>query len=159
MAISASDSSVTTDYVPRDADYAARVRASFERQGAMRLIGARLFEVGPGYCAIELPYRADLTQQHGYIHAGIVSAIVDSAGGYAGFSLFPADASVLTVEYKLNLIAPAAGERLIAEARVIKPGRTLAITRGEVYAEASGKRSLCAIMQQTLIVLAGKADS
>jgi uncharacterized protein (TIGR00369 family) len=144
--------------VARDPAYAARVRASFERQGAMRLIGARLTELRPGHCAIELPYRADLTQQHGYIHAGIVSAIADSAGGYAGFSLFPADASVLTVEYKLNLLAPAAGERLIAVADVVKPGRTLAITRGEVYAETAGRRTLCAIMQQTLIVMAGKPD-
>jgi uncharacterized protein (TIGR00369 family) len=124
----------------------------------MQLIGARLLELRPGYCAIELPYRDDLTQQHGYVHAGIVSAIADSAGGYAGFTLFPADASVLTVEYKLNLIAPAAGERLVAAAEVVKPGRTLAITRGEVYAEAEGKSTLCAIMQQTLIVLAGKPD-
>ena len=145
-------------FVPPNPDYAARVRASFDRQGAMKLIGARLAEVRPGFCSIELPYRKDLTQQHGYVHAGIVSAIADSAGGYAGFTLFPADASVLTVEYKLNLIAPAAGDRLLAEAEVVKPGRTLAITRGEVYAETDGKRSLCAIMQQTLIVLAGKAD-
>ena len=145
-------------FAPPNPDYAARVRASFERQGAMKLIGARLAEVRPGFCSIELPYRQDLTQQHGYVHAGIVSAIADSAGGYAGFTLFPADASVLTVEYKLNLIAPAAGDRLLAEAEVVKPGRTLAITRGEVYAETNGKRSLCAIMQQTLIVLAGKAD-
>ncbi len=137
----------------------ARVRASFARQGAMRLIGARLLELRPGYCAIELPYRADLTQQHGYVHAGIVGAIADSAGGYAGFTLFPEDASVLTVEYKLNLIAPAAGERLVAAAEVVKPGRTLAITRGEVYAEAAGKRTLCALMQQTLIVMAGKPDA
>ena len=146
------------EFVPRDPDYAARVRSSFDRQGAMRLIGARLAEIGPGYCAIELPYRPDLTQQHGYVHAGIVSAIADSAGGYAGFTLFPSDASVLTVEYKLNLIAPAAGERLVAEAHVVKPGRTLAITRGEVYAETAGRRTLCAIMQQTLIVLSGKPD-
>ena len=83
---------------------------------------------------------------------------VDSAGGYAGFTLFPADASVLTVEYKLNLVAPATGERLVAEASVVKPGRTLVITRGEVYAERAGARTLCAIMQQTLIVLAGKPD-
>jgi uncharacterized protein (TIGR00369 family) len=147
-----------TRFVPVNPDYATRVRASFDRQGAMRLIGARLAEVHPGYCAIELPYRSDLTQQHGYIHAGIVSTIADCAGGYAGFTLFPADATVLTVEYKLNLIAPAAGERLVAEAEVVKPGRTLAITRCEVFAEADGKRSLCAIMQQTLIVLSGKAD-
>ena len=147
------------EFAPGDPDYTARVRASFDRQAAMRLIGARLADIGPGYCSIELPYRPDLTQQHGYVHAGIVSAIADSAGGYAGFTLFPSDASVLTVEYKLNLIAPAAGERLIAEAHVVKPGRTLAITRGEVYAEAAGKRTLCAIMQQTLIVLSGKPDA
>ena len=146
-------------FAPLNPDYEARVRASFGRQGAMQLIGARLFALRPGYCAIELPFREDLTQQHGYVHAGIVGAIIDSAGGYAGFTLFPADASVLTVEYKLNLLAPAAGERLVAEARVVKPGRTLAITRGEVYAEADGERTLCAIMQQTLIVLAGKADA
>lgn len=137
----------------------ARVRASFDRQAAMRLIGARLLALRPGYCAIELPYRDELTQQHGYVHAGIVSAIADSAGGYAGFTLFPEDASVLTVEYKLNLVAPAAGERLVAEAQVVKPGRTLAITRGEVYAEAGGRRTLCAIMQQTLMVMSGKPDA
>jgi len=150
--------SASARFVPANADYAARVRSSFDRQGAMQLIGARLASVRPGYCAIELPYRNDLTQQHGYIHAGIVSAIADSAGGYAGFTLFPADASVLTVEYKLNLLAPAKGDRLIAEAEVVKPGRTLVITRGEVYGEDGGKRTLCAIMQQSLIVLSGKSD-
>jgi uncharacterized protein (TIGR00369 family) len=147
-----------TGHLPPDPEYASRVRASFDRQKAMRLIGARLIRIEPGACTIELPYRDDLTQQHGYVHAGIVSMIVDSAGGYAGFTLFPADASVLTVEYKLNLVAPAAGERLVAEASVVKPGRTLAITRGEVYAERGGARTLCAIMQQTLIVMAGKPD-
>jgi uncharacterized protein (TIGR00369 family) len=141
------------------ADYEARVRSSFARQGAMRLLAARLLDVRPGYCAIELPYREDLTQQHGYIHAGIVATIVDSAGGYAGYTLFPEDSGVLTVEYKLNLLAPARGERLVAEGHVVKPGRTLAVTRGEVYAEAGGKRTLCAIMQQTLIVLSGKPDA
>jgi len=151
--------SVETAFVPLNPDYVARVRASFARQGAMRLIGARLLELRPGYCAIELPCHEGLTQQHGYVHAGVVGAIVDSAGGYAGFTLFPADASVLTVEYKLNLLTPAAGERLVAEGQVVKPGRTLVITRGEVYAETAGKRTLCAIMQQTLIVLAGKADA
>jgi uncharacterized protein (TIGR00369 family) len=143
---------------PPDPDFERRVRESFDRQGAMRLIGARLGRLGPGFCSVLLPYREDLTQQHGYVHAGIVSAIADSAGGYAGFTLFPADASVLTVEYKLNLVAPAMGERLVAEAEVVKPGRTLAITRGEVYAERQGKRTLCAIMQQTLMVMAGKPD-
>jgi uncharacterized protein (TIGR00369 family) len=145
-------------FVPSDPEYASRVKSSFDRQEAMRLIGAKIADLGPGYCAIELPFRRDLTQQHGYIHAGVVGAIVDSAGGYAGFTLFPADSSVLTVEYKLNLLAPAAGERLIAEAEVLKPGRTLAITRGEVYAETEGRRILCAVMQQTLMVMAGKPD-
>jgi uncharacterized protein (TIGR00369 family) len=146
------------EHVPQDPGYAARVQASFDRQNAMRLIGARLMMIAPGACTIELPYRDDLTQQHGYIHAGIVSTIADSAGGYAGFTLFPVDASVLTVEYKLNLIAPAAGERIVAEALVVKAGKTLVITRGEVYAERGASRTLCAIMQQTLMVMAGKPD-
>lgn len=151
-------SDTASAWTPPDPGYAARVRASFDRQGAMRLIGARLSEVRPGYCCIELPYRGDLTQQHGYIHAGIVAAIVDSAGGYAGFTLFPVDSSVLTAEYKLNLLAPAMGERLIAVGEVVKSGRTLVIARGEVHAESAGKRTLCAIMQQTLMVMAGKPD-
>jgi len=157
MATSQADASHPRAEAP-DQGYAARVRASFDRQGAMRLIGARLTELKPGYCAIELPYREDLTQQHGYIHAGIVSAIADSAGGYAGFTLFPADASVLTVEYKMNLLAPAAGQRLVAVGEVVKHGRTLAITRGEVHAVDGGRRTLCAIMQQTLMVMTGKPD-
>ena len=152
-------SSELTIFAPPVADYEARVRSSFARQGAMRLLSARLLDVRPGYCAIELPYREDLTQQHGYIHAGIVATIVDSAGGYAGFTLFPEDSSVLTVEYKLNLLAPARGERLVAEGHVVRPGRTLAVTRGEVHAETNGKRTLCALMQQTLIVLSGKPDA
>jgi len=138
---------------------AARVRASFARQGAMALIGAEIVDVTPGFCAIALAPRAEVSQQHGYVHAGIIGAIVDTAGGYAGYTLFPEDASVLTVEFKLNLLAPAAGERLVAEGRVIKPGRTLAITQGEVHAERGGKRTLVALMQQTLMVMHGKADA
>ena len=145
-------------FKPAFAGYADRVRASFARQGAMALIGARLREVAPGFCSIEVAPRAEISQQHGYVHAGIVATIVDSAGGYAGYTLFPEDSSVLTVEFKLNLLAPAEGERVVAEGHVVKPGRTLAITRGEVYAERNGARSLVALMQQTLIVLAGKPD-
>ena len=143
---------------PLDPAYGERVRASFARQGAMRLIGAELAAVAPGYCAIALVPRPEVAQQHGYVHAGIVGAIVDSAGGYAGFTLFPANASVLTVEFKLNLLAPAGGDRLLAEGFVVKPGRTLAITRGEVHAEQAGKRTLVALMQQTLMVMHGKDD-
>ncbi|HZQ62779.1 MAG TPA: PaaI family thioesterase [Casimicrobiaceae bacterium] len=145
-------------FEPKAANYAERVRASFARQGAMRHIGAELVEVRPGYCAIALPVRPELSQQHGYVHAGMVSAIVDAAGGYAGFSLFPEDAAVLTVEFKVNLLAPAVGERIIAEGFVVKPGKRLAITRGEVHAEAHGRRTLVAIMQQTLMVMHGKDD-
>jgi len=125
----------------------------------MRTLGAELVGVAPGFCAIALTPRPDIAQQHGYVHAGVVAAIVDSAGGYAGFTLFPADASVLTVEYKLNLLNPAQGERIVAEGFVVKPGRTLVITRGEVHAEQGGERRLVAIMQQTLMVMHGKADA
>ncbi len=124
----------------------------------MTYIGAEMSDLRAGYCEISLPFRRELTQQHGFFHAGIVATIIDSAGGYAGYSLFPADSSVLTVEYKLNLLAPADGERLIAQAQVVKSGRTLTITRGEVYAEKKSQRSLCAVMQQTLIALLNKAD-
>src|SRR3954469_7000920 len=149
----------TSVFISAFAGYEARVRDSFARQGAMRLIGAAMHEVAPGYCAIALTPRPEIAQQHGYVHAGVISAIVDTAGGYAGFTLFPEDASVLTVEFKLNLLAPAAGDRLLAEGFVVKPGRTLAITRGEVYAEQDGERRLVALMQQTLMVMHGKRDA
>ncbi len=148
----------TATFVARDPGYAQRVRASFARQGALALIGAELMELAPGYCAISVVPRAEISQQHGYVHAGVVGTIVDTAGGYAGFTLFPAGSSVLTVEFKLNLLAPATGDRLVAEGFVVKPGRTLAITRGEVHAEKDGKRTLVALMQQTLIVMHGKPD-
>jgi len=144
---------------PRNPEYAARVRASFAAQGAMRTIRAELVGVAPGYCAIALKPHAAVSQQHGYVHGGIVSAIVDSAGGYAAFTLFPREASVLTVEFKLNLIAPADGDRILAEGFVVKPGRTLAVTRGEVHAERGDHRVLVAVMQQTLMVMHGKPDA
>ena len=148
-----------TPFTPAVADFAERVRRSFARQGAMRLIGAELVAVEPGYCAIALVPRAEVSQQHGYVHAGIVTTIVDSAAGYAAYTLFPADATVLSVEFKINLLAPAAGDRLLAEGFVVKPGRTLAITRGEVHAERGGARTLVAIMQQTLMVMHGKPET
>jgi len=145
-------------FVPAFAGYAERVRDSFARQGAMALIGASIVDVGAGYCSVALVPRPEVAQQHGYVHAGILATLVDSAGGYAGFTLFPEDSSVLTVEYKLNLLASAAGERIVAEGFVVKSGRTLAITRGEVHAEQAGRRTLVAIMQQTLMVMSGKPD-
>jgi len=145
-------------FTPPNPAFAARVRDSFARQGAMRLIGAELTRVEPGAVDVTLAWRGDLTQQHGFLHAGILSTIVDTAGGYAGFTLFPADASVLTVEYKLNLLAPADGASFVAEARVVKPGRTLCIVTGEVHAIRDARRTLCALMQQTLVVLHGRPD-
>ena len=141
------------------AGFVERVRASFGRQGAMALIGAQLLDVQPGYCSIALVPRPELCQQHGYVHAGILATLVDSAGGYAGYTLFPNDSSVLTVEYKLNLLAPAEGERIVAAGYVVKAGRTLTITRGEVHAERAGARTLVAIMQQTLMAMHGKSDN
>ena len=142
----------------RDPSYETRVRESFARQALMTTIGARLARVSPGRVEIELPFRADLTQQHGYLHAGITSAIADSAGGYAGYSLFPADSSVLTVEFKINLTAPAAGERFLAVGEVLKPGRTLCICRLEVLAMTGEVSTTIAVGQQTLICLEGQPD-
>jgi uncharacterized protein (TIGR00369 family) len=149
----------TPTFAAKDPGYEARVRDSFRRQGAMALIGATLAELAPGYCAITLQPRPEVMQQLGYVHAGILSTMVDTAGGFAGFTLFPAGSSVLTVEFKLNLLNPAQGELMIAEGFVVKPGRTLVITRGAVHAETDGTRSLVANMQQTLMVMHGKPDA
>lgn len=144
-------------FAPRNPDWEATVRGSFARQQVMRLIGAEMGMLAPGHCEIRLPYRDDLTQQNGYFHAGITGAIVDSAGGYAGLTLMPAGADVLTVEFKLNLLTPADGDILVAEGQVLKSGRNLVITRGEVYAIRDGKATHCATMQQTLMTMHGKA--
>lgn len=145
-------------FEPRDPHWDDKVRASFARQGAMGLIGAELADLKPGWCEIRVPYRPDLTQQHGYFHAGIISTAVDSAAGYAGFSLMVANASVLSVEFKINLLAPGDGEMLYAIGEVIKTGRTLVITRGDAYVVKHGKTTRCATMQQTLMTMHGKAD-
>ena len=146
-------------FVPQDADFAARVRASFGRQRAMALIGASLTLVEPGHVEIELPYREDLTQQKGYVHGGIVGMIADSACGYAAYTLMPATSSLVTVEYKINLLSPAVGESLLARGEVIKPGRTLSVTRAEVYARQGGKMVQVAAMQQTLMTLPDTPDA
>jgi uncharacterized protein (TIGR00369 family) len=142
-------------FQPQDPGFATRVRASFGRQKAMALIGASLTAVEPGYVEISLPFRDDLTQQKGYIHGGILGMIGDSACGYSAFSLMPADCSLVTVEYKINILNPATGS-LVARGRVLKPGRTLTVTRGDVYAD-DGKH--VATMQQTLLMLAGTPDA
>ena len=149
------------NYQPKDPHFEARVRASFARQAFMAALGAELIAVSPGEVSIALSFREDLTQQHGFLHAGAVASVVDSACGYAALSLMPPGAGVLSVEFKVNLLAPAAGERFIATGRVVKPGRTLTVCAGEVAAERGGERTVVALMQATMMTLrdrAGVAD-
>lgn len=134
-----------------DPDFERRVRENFERQQVMQLLGASLKQVAPGAVDIVLPFRKDLTQQDGYIHAGILTTVADSACGYAAYTLMPAGAEVLSVEFKVNLLRPAAGETFIAEARVVKAGKTLTVTSCDVYGEAAGQRKLIATMLATMI--------
>ena len=140
---------------PADPAFEHRCRDSFSRQKAMALIGASLAVVEPGYVEVRLPFRDDLTQQKGYVHGGILGMIADTACGYSAFSLMPAGCSLVTVEYKINILSPARGS-LVAKGQVIRPGRTLTIARAEVYAE-DGRH--VATMQQTLMMLANTPDT
>lgn len=141
-----------------DRPFAERVRASFERQHAMQLIRATLPVVEHGRTEIHLPHWQGIEQQHGFVHGGVVGMIADSAAGYAAMTVASPSASVLTVEYKMNLLAPADGEQLIARGQVIRPGRTLIVTKAEVFALKDGHESLCALMQQTIMVMHGKGE-
>lgn len=143
---------------PADPDYDRRVRDSFARQPFMAHLGAHIAALAPGECVVEADYAPTLTQQHGYFHGGVMASLADSAAGYAAYSLMPADASVLTVEYKLNLMRPGIGERLSARARVIRPGRTLSVVQADVYAISGGKEALCVTSLQTLMCLHGQSD-
>jgi uncharacterized protein (TIGR00369 family) len=143
-------------FTPANADFERMVRESFAKQGFMGHLGAEIAQVRPGYCEIHLP--PDLLQQHGFIHAGALSAIVDTAGGYAAFSLFDPGDGVLTVEFKINCMAPADGEMVIARGEVVRPGRTLTVTKGEVVAVKDGRETVCALMQQTMMRVTGRSD-
>lgn len=147
------------DFSPQDPDFAARVRASFERQRFMRTLGARLVRLEPGLCEIELDYRLELTQQHEYLHAGACTSIADSAGGYAAYSLMPAGSSVLAVEFKVNLLEPAQGERFLARGRVVRTGKRLTVSELEVEAWSAGRMKTCLVGLQTAICLPGVADA
>jgi len=144
----------------KDIDQAAleRGRESFSRQGLMTHLGAEVVALRPGHCEIQVRYRKELTQQHGYFHAGVGAAIADSAAGYAAFTLMSADSSVLTVEYKINLLAPAQGDFLLARARVVRSGKTLKICATDVFGLKNGKETLCATMLSTIMALAGHSD-
>ena len=145
-------------FQPLDQDFKKRVRESFSRQGFMDFIGAEITDIRPGYCEIRVPYKRELSQQHGFFHAGVIGTLADNSGGYAAFTLMPSDSSILTVEYKLNLIAPGDGELLIGRGQVIKAGSTLTICRPEVFIIKNGVQTLCATALMTLMALHGKSD-
>ena len=139
------------EFTPPNPSYETRIRASFDEQKTMQTIGATPGPVQPGEVSIELPYGEHITQQDGFLHAGIVTTIVDSACGYAAYTLVPLGLRVLSVEFKVNLISPAIGERFVAIGKVIKAGRTLTICSGEVLAFQDGESKLVALMQATMI--------
>ena len=145
-------------FKPKDPDFEAKVRESFGNQTAMQTLGAVMNRVVPGEVEIEMPYRADLTQQHGFIHGGIITAIVDSACGYAAFSLSAPETAVLTVEYKVNFVAPAKGDRLLARGEVVRPGATITVCKGDVMAYEGAEEKLVASMLTTMMLMPNLPD-
>ena len=147
------------DFEPGTADYIERVRQSFSQQAVMATLGAEILEIGPGRVRLGLQFAPELTQQHGFLHAGVVTTVLDSACGYAAFTLMPAEAEVLTVEFKSNFMAPAAGDRFVFEGRVIKPGRTLTVTEGFAFSDRDeSEPKLIAKMSATMMAVAGRPD-
>ena len=150
-------------FQPKDPHFAERVRASFARQRAMHTLGVEIARLAAGEIELAMPYEAAFTQQHGFVHAGIMATVLDSACGYAAFSLMPADAAVLTVEFKTNLLAPAKGERFLFRAHVVKPGRTLTVCEGRAFAlendaQTGSDDRLVATMNGTLMALYDRPD-
>ncbi len=145
-------------FQPANPDFEARVRESFARQQVMATLGARIARIAPGEVDLELPFRTELTQQHGYLHAGIVTTLLDSACGYAAFTLMPVEATVLSVEFKTNLLAPAEGETLLARGRVLRAGRTLTVCEARGIMLKGGKQTDVAHMVATMMALHGKSD-
>jgi len=143
------------EFTPRNPEFARRVRSSFAREGFMAYIGAKFTAVKPGACEIRLLYREELSQQHHYFHGGVIGTLADNAGGYAAFTLMGVDDSVLTVEFKLNIVAPGEGEFLVARGHVIKAGRTLSVCRSDVFGVSE---NLCGTAQMTLMRLADRSD-
>jgi uncharacterized protein (TIGR00369 family) len=140
-----------TDFTPQNPDFATVVAESFARQGLMKALGVELAEVLPGRCVLMAGHHAGLLQQHGYFHGALIGAMLDCAGGYAGYSLMPAGTEVLTTEYKVNFLAAAQGERLVVRGKVVRPGRTLTVTMAEAFCVQDGTERLCAVMLQSLI--------
>lgn len=149
---------IKIDSAPSAATY-QHVRESFARQGLMKHLDAELTALDSGACEIRVRHRAELTQQHGYFHGGVTASIADSASGYAAYTMMPADSSVLAVEYKINFVAPAEGELLIARGRVLRSGRTLKICAADVFVVNGEQRILCATSLSTIMALPGQSDS
>jgi uncharacterized protein (TIGR00369 family) len=145
-----------SEFKPKDPAFQDRVQASFAKQGLMHTLGASLALVEPGTVEIILPASPSVSQQHGFVHAGAVAAIADTAAGYAALSLMPVGVGVLTAEYKINLVAPAKGDRIIARGRVVKAGRTLTLAQTEVFAQSSAGEKLVALLTATLMSIAGR---
>jgi uncharacterized protein (TIGR00369 family) len=133
-----------------------RIRSSFAKQGLMHTLGAILGDVSPGHVEIVIRPHPAISQQHGFTHAGAISAIADTAAGYAALSLMPAGRGVLTTEFKINLVAPAMGDRIIARGRVVKAGRTLTLAQTEVFAESAGQEKLVALLTATMMTIEGR---
>jgi uncharacterized protein (TIGR00369 family) len=142
--------------LPKSENYAQRVRDSFARQGIMHTIGATLEAVAPGEIAIRFAPRDALSQQHGFVHAGVVATVLDSACGYAAFSLMPENAGVLTIEFKISLLAPAQGDYLVATGRVKKPGRNITFAEGEIHGFTDGQQKLVATMSASMMTILGR---
>lgn len=141
------------EFTPTDPNFEARIRSSFDRQGAMKTIGAALTKIAPGEAVIEFAYDPSLTQQHGYVHAGVLTTVVDSACGYAAYTLMPPASEVLTVEYKVNFLSPAKGERFAAIGKVVRSGKTITVCSGEVAARENGREKVVATMLATMIAV------
>jgi len=146
-------------FTPQVEDFEARIRESFGRQPFMELVGATIENVAPGSCEIHLTPRHELTQQHGFVHGGVLATLVDNAAGYSAFTLMAADAAPLTVEYKLNILRPGGGDKLIARGRVIKPGKTISVVHADCYNIRDGAEEICVASIQTLMTMTGWDDS
>jgi len=147
------------NFEPRDPNFETKVIDSFAKQGAMATIGGELVSVKPGFVVLELPFSEKITQQHGFVHAGILTTMLDSAAGYAAFSLMEPSAAVLTIEFKTNLMAPAKGDRFRFEGKVVKPGRTITFCEAEAFAlTAEGKETKITTMSATMMAVTGREE-
>ena len=148
-----------SQFIVHNQDYATRVRESFARQGFMRYLGAKITNVGPGTVEIEVPFSKNLAQQHGFFHGGVIGTIADNAGGYSSFTLMAATDSVLSIEYKLNMMSPANGDKLIARGKVIRPGRNITTSTSDIFVVQDGEEKLCATMLGTFMTMKNTSDT